>query len=125
MTTPYRYRLAWTARILEQAHAWSWNDATLAEYIAVLDRIDDVLTTGDTDGMDGIYRALVTLDDRTRFGSRADHPAHADPAFPHERTNELVHRLRSVAGPRTEPPRPQPAGEPASCDPSGDRDRAS
>ncbi|HZN75063.1 MAG TPA: CATRA system-associated protein [Micromonosporaceae bacterium] len=127
MTTPHRFRAVatWTAHVIERAHTWSWDDRTLVEYAAVLDRIDHAVETGDPDALYTAYQALVTLDSRTtRFGSRADHPAPADDRYPYQRTNELVHRLRSISGTQDTTPADNAAGKPTGNE-DGARDPAS
>jgi class 3 adenylate cyclase len=88
---------SWVADIVAYAHTWPFDEPAASRYDAVLDAIEAAASSRDEAAMTAAYHALVDIGDRnTRYGSRARPKAASERPFPHERTNELVHRLRSI-----------------------------
>lgn len=90
---------SWVADIIAYAHTWPLDERAVSRYEAVLDAIEAAASSRDQEAMSAAHHALVDLGDHnTRYGSRARPKAVSERPFPHERTNELVHRLRGIGG---------------------------
>ena len=89
--------------LLERACALHWDGRGIAEFDACLARIDQAVKVHDVDALsDAVISLGVVLTaagERDRYGGRSTaEPSQTppQPAFPRQRVNELVDRLRAT-----------------------------
>jgi hypothetical protein len=88
---------SWVADIIAHAHTWPLDEPASTRYDAVLKAVEAAASSHDEEAMITAHHNLVDLGGpNTRYGSQARKVA-SDRPFPHERTNELIHRLRSIS----------------------------